>query len=55
MKFQRPFFVLAGTTSLTGEAQDVVVPVDVTNQSGEVVVHADITMYVSPKRKSELI
>ncbi len=40
---------------VAGEAQDVVVPVDVTNQSGEVVVHADITMYVSPKRKSELI
>ena len=31
------------------EAHDVVVAVDVTDSSGEVVVHADITMYVSPK------
>ena len=31
-------------------AQDVVVPVDVTDQHGTVVVHADITMYVSPRQ-----
>lgn len=33
-----------------GEAQDIVVPVDVKDAAGTVVVHADITMYVSPKR-----
>jgi len=33
-----------------GEAQDVVVPVDVLDQRGTRVVHADITMYVSPRR-----
>ena len=32
-----------------GEAQDAVVSVDVFNEGGERVVHADITMYVSPK------
>ena len=32
-----------------GEAQDAVVSVDVFGSSGERVVHADITMYVSPK------
>ena len=32
-----------------GEAQDVVVPVDVTDANGARVVHADITMYVSPR------
>lgn len=31
-----------------GLAQDVVVPVDVTDMHGKRVVHADITMYVSP-------
>ena len=35
-----------------GEAQDVVVPVAVTDEKGKVVVRADITMYVSPKRKT---
>ena len=35
---------------LEGEARDIVVAVDVTNSNGKVVVHADITMYVSPKR-----
>ena len=32
-----------------GEAQDAVVSVDVFDEGGEHVVHADITMYVSPK------
>jgi len=32
------------------EAQDVIVPVSVTNERGKEVVHADITMYVSPSR-----
>jgi acyl-coenzyme A thioesterase PaaI-like protein len=32
-----------------GEKQDVVVPVDVIDASGTVVVHADITMYVTPR------
>ena len=32
-----------------GEAQDAVVSVDVFDEGGERVVHADITMYVSPK------
>jgi acyl-coenzyme A thioesterase PaaI-like protein len=31
------------------EARDVVVPVDVTDRNGIRVVHADITMYVSPR------
>lgn len=31
------------------EAREVVVPVDITDASGTVVVHADITMWVSPK------
>lgn len=35
-----------------GEAQDVVVPVTVTDDKGRVVVRADITMYVSPKNKA---
>lgn len=33
-----------------GEPQDVVVPVDVFDLRGERVVHAEITMYVSPRR-----
>lgn len=33
-----------------GTAQDVVVPVDVIDEAGTVVVHADITMYVSPRQ-----
>jgi len=32
------------------QAQDVIVPVSVTDTDGNEVVHADITMYVSPKR-----
>ncbi len=36
---------------IAGEARDVVVPVDLTDRRGQIVVHADITMYVSPKRK----
>jgi acyl-coenzyme A thioesterase PaaI-like protein len=32
------------------EAQDVIVPVSVTDTDGKEVVHADITMYVSPQR-----
>ena len=32
-----------------GEKQDVVVPVDVIDAHGSVVVHADITMYVTPR------
>ena len=32
-----------------GEKQDAVVSVDVSDAAGNVVVHADITMYVSPK------
>ena len=35
-----------------GVAQDVVVPVVVTDNEGKVVVRADITMYVSPKSKA---
>lgn len=34
-----------------GEARDIVVPVDVFDEQGNVVVHADITMYVTPKPK----
>ncbi len=34
----------------SGAARDVVVPVDVTDSDGEVVVHARITMYISPRR-----
>jgi acyl-coenzyme A thioesterase PaaI-like protein len=33
-----------------GEAQDAVVSVDVFDDAGERVVHADVTMYVSPKK-----
>ena len=32
-----------------GEKQDAVVSVDVKDESGDVVVHADITMYVTPR------
>ena len=32
-----------------GEKQDAVVSVEVSNDAGKVVVHADITMYVTPK------
>lgn len=35
-----------------GEAQDVVVPVDVRDERGQVVVHADIIMYLSPRARS---
>lgn len=35
-----------------GEARDVVVPVDVLDTRGERVVHAEITMYVSPRRRA---
>lgn len=35
-----------------GQAHDVVVSVDVTDSNGKRVVHADITMYVSPKTPS---
>jgi acyl-coenzyme A thioesterase PaaI-like protein len=35
-----------------GEPQDVVVPVDVFDANGERVVHAAITMYVTPRRVS---
>ncbi len=35
-----------------GKAQDVLVPVDVVDEAGTVVVHADITMYVSPRKPS---
>lgn len=35
-----------------GEAQDIVVPVAVTDGDGKVVVRADITMYVSPRSKT---
>jgi hypothetical protein len=33
-----------------GEAQDIVVPVTVTDRSGNGVVRAKITMYLSPKQ-----
>ena len=33
-----------------GRAQDVVVPVDLTDLNGTRVVHADITMYISPRK-----
>ncbi|MEM1262587.1 MAG: hotdog fold domain-containing protein [Pseudomonadota bacterium] len=40
----------ANLPSLTaGVAQDLVVPVDVIDSNGRLVVHADITMYVSPR------
>jgi hypothetical protein len=35
----------------SGTAQDAVVSVDVRESSGMVVVHADITMYVSPRKR----
>jgi acyl-coenzyme A thioesterase PaaI-like protein len=35
-----------------GRTQDVVVPVDVTDTHGTRVVHADITMYVSPRKSA---
>ncbi|MBL8513170.1 MAG: DUF4442 domain-containing protein [Betaproteobacteria bacterium] len=35
-----------------GPARDVVVSVDIQDASGQVVVHADIAMYVSPKKKT---
>jgi acyl-coenzyme A thioesterase PaaI-like protein len=35
-----------------GRAQNVVVPVDVTDTHGTRVVHADITMYVSPRKSA---
>lgn len=35
-----------------GPARDVVVAVDMKDTNGNVVVHADITMYVSPKKKA---
>ena len=35
-----------------GEAQDIVVPVAVTDSDGKVVVRADITMYVSPRSRT---
>jgi acyl-coenzyme A thioesterase PaaI-like protein len=34
-----------------GEKQDAVVSVDVRDTSGTIVVHADITMYVAPRRQ----
>ncbi len=34
-----------------GDARDVAIPVDVMDASGETVVHAEITMYVSPARR----
>jgi len=36
--------------ALWSDAQDVIVPVSVTGTDGREVVHAEITMYVSPKR-----
>jgi uncharacterized protein (TIGR00369 family) len=35
-----------------GPARDVVVAVDIQDANGQVVVHADIAMYVSPKKKA---
>ena len=35
-----------------GEARDVIVAVDVTDRAGVVVVHADITMWVTPRSAS---
>lgn len=35
-----------------GEAQDALVSVDVFDRAGERVVHAEITMYVSPKKRA---
>jgi acyl-coenzyme A thioesterase PaaI-like protein len=40
--------IMPGVTD--GNPQDVVVPVDVTDRHGKRVVHADITMYLSPKK-----
>lgn len=43
----------ATATGLTeGPARDVVVAVDMKDANGNVVVHADITMYVSPRKKA---
>jgi acyl-coenzyme A thioesterase PaaI-like protein len=40
-------------SSLTvDEAREVVVPIDITDPKGTTVVHADITMWVSPRRAS---
>lgn len=36
----------------TGAARDVVVPVDVMDANGEIVVHARIAMYVSPRPRA---
>jgi hypothetical protein len=33
-----------------GESREVIVPVDIRDSSGTTVVHADITMWVAPKR-----
>lgn len=45
---------LTGTADIPaiaeGVAQDIVVPVAITNAAGEHVVEADITMYVSPRK-----
>jgi acyl-coenzyme A thioesterase PaaI-like protein len=45
---------LTGSASIPaiveGEAQDIVVPVAITNTAGERVVEADITMYLSPRK-----
>jgi hypothetical protein len=35
-----------------GPARDVIVAVDIKDTHGNIVVHADITMYVSPRKKS---
>lgn len=35
-----------------GPARDVIVSVDVRDRSGSIVVHADITMYISPRKKA---
>ncbi len=36
----------------TERSYDVVIPVDVIDERGEVVVHADISMYISPRRSA---
>ena len=40
------------TALAADESREVVVPVDIADTSGTIVVHADITMWISPKRSA---
>ena len=48
----KPAAEVAATDIAEGPARDVVVSVDVKDAAGDVVAHADINMYVSPKKKA---